>query len=73
MLLGLDPNGGTGMSEEWAARLAIEELKNRWQELLIARGLLNGRTRWDAQISECHWPRRCPQLSRGLARARDQV
>jgi|GraSoiStandDraft_5_1057265.scaffolds.fasta_scaffold74488_3 hypothetical protein len=52
MLLGLDPNGGTGMSEEWAARLAIEEWKNRWQELLIARGLLNGGARWDAQISE---------------------
>jgi hypothetical protein len=26
MLLGLDPNGGTGMSEEWAARLAIESV-----------------------------------------------
>jgi hypothetical protein len=52
MLLGLDPNGGTGMSEEWAARLAIEEWKNRLQELLIARGLLNGGTRWDAQRSE---------------------
>jgi hypothetical protein len=52
MLLGLDPNGGTGMSEEWAARLAIEEWKNRWRELFIARGLLNGGARWDAQISE---------------------
>jgi hypothetical protein len=51
MLLGIDPNGGTGMSGEWAMRLAIEELKNLWQ-LLLADRLLNGSTRCDARMSE---------------------
>jgi hypothetical protein len=51
MLLGLDSNGGTGMSEEWAMRLAIEELKNLGQ-LLLAERLLNGGTWRDTRMSE---------------------
>jgi hypothetical protein len=46
-----NPNGGTGVSEEWARRMAIEELKNLCR-LLLAELVLNRRTRWDARMSE---------------------